>query len=91
MKKNKIFFTQSTAFLTGILGISLGIIDKINTSDSLSYFISIFKEPWFLQGMLVNASFTICSIPLSPPLPGGDDTYTQVNDIGDSALLPLNQ
>jgi hypothetical protein len=65
MKKNKIFFTQSTAFLTGILGISLGIIDKINTSDSLSYFISIFKEPWFLQGMLVNASFTICSIPLS--------------------------
>ena len=28
---------------------------------------------------------------LLPPLPGGDDTYTQVNDIGDSALLPLNQ
>lgn len=65
MKKNKIFFTQSTAFLTGILGISLGITVKINTSDFLSAFISIFKEPWFLQGMLVNASFTICSIPLS--------------------------
>ena len=28
---------------------------------------------------------------LLPPFAGWDDTYTQVNDIGDSALLPLNQ